>query len=144
MKSWKLISLLLPLFLTLSCKEQVGKKNILFLVPYEPTTQVYNSFIHTAEAEFSDSTLYSLHFQYVYEDNIYTYTRKAYEKDLGRQLRAAMRNVKARNFNPDLIMPVRWLRRRATIPYSGKSRYYARRWWLPGGVTGWHQCLTWS
>lgn len=104
MKSWKLISLLLPLFLTLSCKEQVGKKNILFLVPYEPTTQVYNSFIHTAEAEFSDSTLYSLHFQYVYEDNIYTYTRKAYEKDLGRQLRAAMRNVKARNFNPDLII----------------------------------------
>ena len=100
------LTLMLLLALTLaSCKgKPEGKKEIVFLAPYERQTQIWKSFVKTAQEEFSDTSRYNLHFYYVWTYVGKFWDKREYERDVTDLLARALKSVRKEGVKPDLIV----------------------------------------
>ena len=105
MKRLNILTFLLILLLILpSCKKEVRKMEVVFLLPHEIRSQIWQSFVKAGMEEFSDTTRYNLHFYQTYRGPEPFFYHPLYEQPYTSQLRNAMMRMRQEKVEPDLII----------------------------------------
>lgn len=105
MKRLNILTFLLILLLILpSCKKEVRKMEVVFLLPHEIRSQIWQSFVKAGMEEFSDTTRYNLHFYQTYTGPEPFFNHPLYEQPYTSQLRNAMLRMRREKVEPDLII----------------------------------------
>lgn len=104
MKSRTLTFLLTMLLCLLSCAGPKEPKDVLIVLPHSRMTQIYNSSVAAAQAEFADSTRYRLHFYVAAEEANVLFDDRNYFADAGPRIKRALNRVVQDKINPSLII----------------------------------------